>query len=76
MHPFELCNIWIAEIAADAEIWVNGQQEDQVVDEDEDNDGLVDDEEYMPNGKGDGRADADADEGGDYNAEARSWTKK
>lgn len=55
-------------ITADAEIWVNGQEEDQVVDEDEDNDGLVDDEEYMPNGKGDGRADADVDEGGDCTA--------
>lgn len=43
-----------------------------MVDEDEDNDGLVDDEEYMPNGKGDGRADADVDEGGDCTAQAGS----
>lgn len=34
--------------------------------EDEDNDGFVDDEDYMPDGKGDDGADADVDEGGDY----------
>lgn len=46
-------------------IWVNGQEGDQVDDEDKDNDGCVDEEDYiqyMPDGRGADAADADLDE--------------
>lgn len=50
-------------ITADAEIWVNGQEEDQVDDEDEDNDSCVDDEDFVADGRGD---DTDVNEDSDY----------
>lgn len=54
-----MCDIGVIRITADSEIWVPGQERDQVDHKDEDNDGCAVDEGYRPDGEVDDAADVD-----------------